>query len=343
MSSFFLPARKRTLIHVGGQGDSLFRAVAVGLMDNFLANASFCLELVNTVLRRHFNYYPMHCPEMMNGMSPNALMNSTLKKVPMVELVHTMAFTLRQLTVDEMVLHPVRYSTVFFKENETVLPTMLRRSETWIDCHSSVLALTSQINQPMDLQFVVSGKELREPPIYFPAKADDPALNFKIVIELDNQQSGACVIHPEHFNRLTHQVDLNVQPQIESIKESRSMPEIISLISAEQKRVDSLFATTHSCLMSMVKAGELTKENCVDLYIQCMGAWGSSPGSRVFSELDRRSSEHTHSCLYTHDEELVLELVHTLAKAVSIGKVSENALFELIEKQESASRTNRFF
>ena len=41
MSSFFLPARKRTLIHVGGQGDSLFRAVAVGLMDNFLANASF--------------------------------------------------------------------------------------------------------------------------------------------------------------------------------------------------------------------------------------------------------------------------------------------------------------
>lgn len=343
---------KPSFVDVGGTGDCGFRGAAAAMLSNCgdepargnQALAKYLLEL-------HASYFPQQ-------QIPDRLMTPVEHLAKLTEAPHNRAkfvlelsHALRQETVDELCRYPEKYPGAFVSNNENTNPAKMRERDTWID-ESAILALSNVTKIPVIVQLVEPGKELHKSFKY--NKESKEAIGSPITLQLQEKHYLPLVSHPEQF-ALLNPNKANIGPHrvhpaepIKQPSQDRDMSEILAAIEQADKVLLKEYEDTLRRLELMVKNGELTQEDLFKIYIEGMkksdylqgrgDQVGIEHGNQDFFKkaVDRASKgvEPVSMPEGNFNDQITKELVHAIARAISIGHLS-HSVYENVEKAPS--------
>lgn len=339
------PARKS--IDVGGTGDCGFRSLAAGIVDNILSNKSRAnQELISVLFERHFKYFPQPQPVGRLLTPAERLEQIVRNPFDMAKFIVALAYTLRQIAVDEMVAHPEHYRGAFADINEQTAPAQMRLESTWID-ESAIAAVSVALNLPIEVQVVAKNKELPMRLHYDNNSTIDKPAPSAVVMQLQHGHYLPQVNHPERFATVKTLQATAVKPMIASDKTDPELSEILAKIDAEDKRLLAKFEEISHRLTAMVAANEVSKEDLLAIYVKGMKKSdylqgrvkhvGIEHGNQRFFEALENSRQGVKLITLpkeNHDEQITKELVHAIARAISIGQLDSAAVFAQIDHDE---------
>jgi len=336
------PTKKHSLVDVGGHGDRGFRAVAAGLIDSFLSNPRVKGEFLTKILGRHFACFPQHCSGAAGYFTPSEYMAQLIKQVSMPELVQTLAYTLRQLCVDELCAHPERYRRAFVNQHGNTSPEMMRKSADWTN-ESEIAALARALDVSIVVGTVNDGKELPKRIQY-----NEGSLFYTINMQLQDSHYIPVLTHAERFKTVQHQGGRTISPA-NNHPNDPDLADILVTIAVEDKHLLNEFDRIHNRLAAMVTAGELNKADLIALYVKGMATSESERGHTNYVGCEHGSQDFFASLLQTrasrgivelshhsHDAQVKNYLVDGIARTISIGQMSAKAVFALIDNKEEA-------
>lgn len=340
--------QKKVAVDVGGQGDCGFRAVAAGLLDHVLGSDRSHDAVLKNVMERYFQYYPQFKPEG-RYLTAKDRLESLSRNVHMPELITTLAYVLRQMAVDTLVENPSMYRGAFVHENEKTSPEEMRKPTTWID-ETALAALANVLDIRISVSVVAPMREL---PLHLNYNASETLKTEKPVVSvvLKDKHYVPKVKNPARFQALTQRKARAIEP-VEVQHLEPSMEDILKRIQHEDQQMLNHFILTKKRIQSAVEAGELSRDELFDYYIAGMESSdylqgrvkqiGLDLGSQAFfNELMARNGQfsalHTQPAqMATHEDRITQELIHALARAVSIGQMSEESLFTSVEEHRNA-------
>ncbi|AWN72819.1 hypothetical protein LEAN103870_09195 [Legionella anisa] len=146
-------------------GNEQFHAVAVALIDSLQSsNQRGNDATLKKILERFYQHFPKYIsnqPYLTLPERMGILLNNSRKS----ELVECMAYVLRQLAVDELYTHPLKYIEVFDGLSAETPKSYLRDPEVKLP-PSALNALAQTLGITVTLSFKELGKELRKREIY---------------------------------------------------------------------------------------------------------------------------------------------------------------------------------
>lgn len=325
---------------------SCFLAMAAGIIDNFLNHAKMKKDFINKMMLSHFRCFPQHRPTIPGLISNSERMQEVIKQVPVAELVGALAYTLRQLAVDEFCAQPTQYWHVFTSGQTPLTPQVLRNPATRIN-ESALAALASALDLSVDVKVTAPGQELPLRRKYHAVGA-----TFKIFLQLHDQCYAPLVNHAQYFARLkTHPVN-GPTPLRSSAMAEQEIEQILHSINENNQHVLTDFARTKHQLEAMVNAGELNKNDLFTLYnsgITCLAAVENeinyaktAQGSERFFTTMREAlhkPETAISSAYSYDAYIIDGLIEAIARAVSLGALNLDEVFLQIEQQDRKGLT----
>ena len=270
-------------------------------------------------------------------------MEQLIKSVRVGELLQSMAYTLRQISVTEMCAHPEFYRGAFVDRNEGTTPEDMRKPTTWID-ESSIAALAKAMAVSIEVQVVERVKSLPMRLRYNETSTDvAPA----VVMQLKNghyipRVSSNC------FSAVNTRLARTLSPVTNGSPQDPSLTEIYSAIALEDKRLNETFESTHRRLATMVSAGELSKDDLLSCYIKGMASSdylsgrvahvSVEHGNQYFFDAINRVQQTTHKGSLRrgdYDQQITDELIHALARAMTIGQMSSESVFAQIDEAQA--------
>ena len=324
-------------VDVGGYGDCGFRSVAAGIIDGFLHHPRAYADLLSKVLAHHVGYFPAHRTTLPGLTTPTDRMQQLIKTIRMSELVPAMAYTLRQMAVTEMLASPSRYRGAFVQRHEGTTPDEMRKAGTWID-ESSIAALAHVLDLPIEVHVVGRGKTLPMRLRY----NDLGAAQAPVVMRLQDGHYTPRVHNKDRFEARISQRTHAVLPAEIKAPADRPLSEIYAEIAAEDKRLVDAFESAYDRLAVMVAAGELSKDDLLAMYIKGMATSDYLSGrvahvcaehgsQQFFDEIIQAQRGEQSSVLSAPGDDTVNELVHALARAMTIGQMSEENVFAHVD------------
>lgn len=342
--------KKPAFIDVGGIGDCGFRAAATAMVDNILERpARENQELANYLLKLHSIYFPQQN-------TPTRLLTPVERLKKLVEapvnrakFVLEIAFALRQATVDELCKHPEIYRGAFADETEGTDPQTMRQPNTWID-ETAIAALSNTTGVPIRVQLVEPNKELPLTRDYN-SEMKEPK-GSPITVQLQSKHYLLKVSNPENFALLDPKKGIVGANRIEpstpifnpaNNSEDPDLTEILSKIAKADEALVKEFEQTSIRLQLMVANGELTKDDLMNIYIEGMKKSdylegrvkqvGIEHGNQDFFEkaiARARGVEAINLPSGKYDDQITKELVHAIARAISIGQL-DHSVYENVE------------
>ncbi|MGL5741600.1 MAG: transposase [Legionella sp.] len=162
------PSDEYTFIDVGSDQ---FHAAAVALIDALQSSAQRGNEVVlKKILERFYQHFPKYIsnqPYLTLPERMGILLNSSRKS----ELVECMAYVLRQLAVDELYTHPLKYREIFDGLSAETPKSYLRDPQVELPA-SALNALAHALGMDITLSFKELGKELRKREVYVGDEGD---------------------------------------------------------------------------------------------------------------------------------------------------------------------------
>jgi hypothetical protein len=334
-----VPEKQQSFVDVGGTGDCGFRAIVATLIDAVLTKSHINADALSKLLTHFFNYFPQYRSSRPGLVTPVERMMQLVNDVPMGELIQMLAFTLRQLTVTELCKHPERYRGAFVEEHEGTSPAEMRKASTWID-ESSIAAAAEVLGMQIKTVVVERGKTLPMTLLYNESAKGAPA-----VIQLQHGHYIPAVTAKDRFTAIATQ-PAKVVEEVASGENDPSLSEIHAAIAAEDKRLVTVFEEAYHRLATMVKAGEITKDTLLTMYVKGMSASDYLAGRVRYVGLEHGNDVFFNAILNAqqggklrdvlphekHDEQITAELVHALARAIAIGQMSADKVFEPIDR-----------
>ena len=334
-----------TIIDVGGNGDCGFRAIAAGLIDNFLQHPRIKTgDALNKVLAKHFEYFLSHKGESKSLVTPTNRMEELIHNLRMPELIKALAHTLRQIAVTELCAHPERYRGAFIDDhNETgMTPAVMRKSGTWIN-ESSIAALSNALDLPIKVRVIDGGKIV---PMNLSYNVNDNGQH-PVVIQLENGHYKPEVLLTERFRSERYSQPLTDIEPVAAAVEDPSLSEIIAAINAEDRRLADEFDRIKHRLSAMVDAGELNQDALLSIYssnikssdylkgrVACVGV--EHGNQHFFDAISKAKGDSLNVSTPNvgFDKQIVDELVHALARAITIGQMKSNEVFAQIDERQ---------
>lgn len=343
-------ARSASFIDVGGHGDCEFRSLTVGIIDNFISYPrKQNTELLSKLLGAYYQYFPQYRSNMPGLVTPVDRMQQLINRMPMAMLVQTMGYVLRQMAVTELCSNPWRYRGAFVEKNENTSPTEMRRQGTWID-ESAIAAIAHVLSMPIKIQEVDRLKTLPLCRHYPPTDASSMS---PIVLEHQGNRYQVKTMSTERFQAVGNQSIPSIQPVEDLPVRDPSMPELLAKIAAEDHRMMKVFEDRSNQLSLMVEAQELNLEKLLAIYVKGMSQSDYLSGTvacplaehgnqTLFDTIlrDQQGVSDTGKATKTHDQSIVDELIHAIARALSIGQMNENKVFAEIEATQSVTSTH---
>lgn len=333
------------IVDVGGTGDCGFRAVAAGLIDQFLEHPRKSPEWLSSVLAKHFVYFPDHRTTLPGLVTAAERMQQMINNVRL-KLIPALAFTLRQIAVTEMCEHPELYRGAFVLQNEGTAPALMRKPTTWID-ESSIAALAKALSIPIEVQVVDRLKILPKPLRYHNVGGGAQP----IVMRLQDGHYTPRVHHKDFFSSATAIPASVLDPVIENSQDP-SIDELLAIIDAEDKRMLDAFDSIYDQLAFKVKIGDLSQDDLLTMYVKGMPnsdylagrvrcvtqEHGNQQFFDAVSRAQGRVSQNDVVPSGNPNQRIVDELIHAIARAISIGQMSEAVLSHADELIDSVNR-----
>ncbi|KTC76991.1 OTU domain-containing protein [Legionella brunensis] len=325
-----------------GERDNCFKAMAVGIINKVLSEKKNTPEL-SRLLKRHFEYFPEQKPALRLA---TPVENVFALKGNMAEFIQTLAYTLRQIAVDEMVSNPEYYHDVFYnKEGMPISPAEMRLGTTWIDEKNAIAATAMATGFPFKIYTVATDKELHMLSHYGKAGETKP-----VAMQLHNDSKTdhylPQVNEPRYFRGVKSTTMRGaIEPQEVARKEDPDLQDILTRIEDEESRLLGDYRDAQGRLMAAVDAGEVSQEQLIDIYIAGINKdnpqryVGVEHGSEHFFRTikDKRlDMPVTRPKFEKHDEQFTKQLVNAIARAVGIKHQDPVKVFDKVEElQES--------
>lgn len=329
-------------VYVGHEADSGFRAVAAALIDSVLANPQAHRALVARLLRRHHEYFPAPQPASPLLRAEERLITQTRTLPALARLVRDMAYTLRQVAVDELCANPEYYREAFVGQHDKHLPALMRQSTTRLGDYA-MAAMANGLHIPIAVREVSIGKDLPRLQYYGSVNREDDAFADMLCLQLQQNCYLASVRCPARFKPVGELRLAVCQPNPHKISSDPELSDIQNRISREDERLIKSFNQHVRRLSIMMAAGELVREQLLSTYIKSVGHDGQSrhagvaQGTQSFFEDVFQHAKPVSFHLLTperisHDAQLNKELIHALARAISIGQLDDGLVYEQINE-----------
>ena len=274
--------KKKTLTNLGGSGDCGFRAMAAAMVENIRNNYHRNEGLYHKLLKRHLEIFSHKYGSIfpINAKAEDRYIAHVRRLEQMCTkpgFISELAFTLRQVAVDEMKAHPETYPLVketrdlSGEDKETSLE-MMSKPHTYID-EMAIAAVANALSVPVIVRVTESNKELFASQHYGPkentSKQADP-----IEIRLQGRHYQAMLVEPTYFADVINQP---VSRSPESFKHHLpSLEEQIAATLEVDKKIVSDFNKNFTYLEEKIKAGQLDKAKLINIYIHGLNQFDSS-------------------------------------------------------------------
>ena len=323
-----------TFIPVGGEQ---FHALSVALIDGFKSFPHANEAFLKKVLERFFAYYPKFIPTQ-QYLTPADRMGLLVNSSRKSEIVECMAYVLRQLVVDEIYANPLNYRQAFDGLSSQTPKDYLRQMNTVLPANC-LSALAKALGIKLSLSFTEHGKELRDRKIYNYSLANSP--EFKMVIQIQDADYFPGVKNKADFAYVGQLAVSPLKPSDAVSHQTGTVAEILELIATDNKRLLVSYDQRRKTLMSMVAAGELTKEPLIILYIEFLPKNHASLNStsHFFSGLEHVKRKPVVADPVGSGSQLIELLAKTLAGWMSVGEANAEKLFERIDNGSSSTLT----
>lgn len=329
--------QNKVWVNVGGTGDCGFRSAAAAMIDNVLVKPRANQGLAEDLIKLHADYFEQQAIQIRLLTSAEHLAKLVEAPIARAKFLSELAYALRQVTVDELITYPERYRGAFVAEHEGTAPEKMRLQETYID-ESAIAAMAKVIKVPIEIQVVEPAKELFLE-LSYNAELKEP-VGSPIVMQLLNHDRHYIpqVGKPEYFESIK---PVPVSPKVRNQAADPELTEILAKIAREDQRLLDEFAQTSKRLSTMVTAGEMTKESLIDIYVKGMKnsdylEGRIKHGTQQFFEEIERARKGVKAAVQlpqeNHDEQVTHELVHAIARAISIGQLDPALVYEAEEK-----------
>ncbi|MDP1603482.1 MAG: hypothetical protein Q8M03_09485 [Legionella sp.] len=322
-------------VNVGGNGDCGFLAIASGIIDNAYKIRPNQIML-SKLLEQHNNYFPLP-PFQGLVTSAERLKAMVGGSSTMAKLIRELGYTLRQMSVDELCANDVLYRGAFVANNEGTSPDKMRMQTTEID-ESYIAALSEALKIPITVQVVEKSKEV---PARFHYGQNYTASD-EVVIQLQNKHYIPRLTNAALFESVSEQPVRALEPKASEQKADPELAEILKRIEAEDNRLLHVFDTNLRRLQNLVEDGEIDKDYLLTIYIKGMNNSDYLQGrikhvglehgnQNFFNAIESARRPHAIVGLPkgSHDEQVTKELIHAIARAISIGQLDAEDVFDL--------------
>jgi len=322
-----------SFIPVGGKQ---FHAAAVAIIDCFNNSTRINEPSLKKILERFFDYYPKFI-SVQPYLTAHDRMSMLLTGSRKSEIVDCMAFVLRQLAVDEIYANPTNYREVFSKLSSETPESYLRQPDTSIPA-SGLKALTAALGITITLSYTEHGKELRKLETYEDVSINHP--KFEVMLQVQGDQYFPRVKSKADFAFVGQLATPSVEPAHKHSEKTVVLAGIFEKISEDNSRLLLAFEQNKKRLMSMVDAGELTKEQLLTLYVKFLPKSHEPLISQTeffqqLEHLDRKPIVPEHP--ENSDKYVAKLLVETLAAWISTKQVDVDRLYDNMESKPSPS------
>ncbi|WP_207387339.1 hypothetical protein [Legionella rowbothamii] len=306
-------------INVGGEQ---FHAVAVALIDYLQNNSPINDAVLKKVLGRFYQYFPQHA---VNDayLTPKERMGRLLSNSRKSELVESMAYVLRQLTVDKLYEDHLNlvYRDVFAKVPKDTAKSYLRDMKTVMP-PVALKALEDSLNIAITLSFKEPDHELRRRDGV--VDNDQPALR----LQVQGDKYYPEVKRKADFT-FVGQLAISTKPMLMPNEQEGKMNDIITAISAENRELLHAYEQQRNAFLSMVAAGELSSTQLRDLYISFLPEQEYNAG--FITRLEQDAHPIIATAPVSSEKRMVQLLTNALASWVIVGAVDKEELFDRIE------------
>lgn len=330
---FFVPGQLKSeqqgFVACGQEGNSLFKAAAVSLIDTINHAARIDDQVLRSILNPYFEYFPQF-RDTRGLLTPQERYNALKKQLHIPELVETLAYVLRQLAVNEMLQQPEKYPMLFLHSAKRPSIESLR-SEDFPLNEYAIHALSNALALPCRISISAENKEL---PLTITFNQPLQSIRKPVLkMALLGQQVRAKVNQPEIFSALSNRKAKYIKPM--DVKS-----DVPSYESALTQYMDSLWKTYQRMLHSLqaaVMAQEVSKEQLLSRYMSAVPSLADADeylrGSEELFKLIRDRKETEPPLLeappvVSQEALLIEELCKALARMVSVGQLEEDELYE---------------
>lgn len=308
--------------------NSKFYSIAAAMLDRAMNALHLNHEVWSRILQRHFLYFPQHKINEIEFSPKFDPIKHLMNQFSLSELIETLAYTLRQLALDEMMKHPtLHYEAIFSRIHHQSQLEALRDAKTPLD-KCIFYALAKVIHLDIMVQVSVTGQELPTPPYIYPHDLND-AHHSLIILEQEEGHYKPRLKNPSLLPDISEQSLSILKPNASNVMELYGINDIQRILEQERKNRLFEFEHVHTCLLAMWEAKEITKTDLLNVFVQL------KPSSTCSSDFQ----PSTHSHLRSHAEEMIYHWIQAIAIAVSYHEYNQDDLFEQLEKKAYSSNS----
>ncbi|MGQ3889568.1 OTU domain-containing protein [Legionella sp. CNM-1927-20] len=354
---------KRILLQSTGKvADSAFRAVAAALIDNVLNDRRITANkpLLDKILERYSKYFNL--PEGAGLLTPTErllqLINRPDRPEKMAKFVAEFAYTLRQIAMDQLLKDPERYMLTFLEENKDSSIRDMRDPNT-TNGKTLIAALADALSIPIIINPALPRESLHATLDYGPDSK--PSFNTPqgVQIRLEGKAYIPYLRNPASFqttyssNQIIHPKEsVENDPPIETVLDKIDLKrqDLLASFKAHKRRLEFLVQD-----MSLIHGMEATKDQLIAIYISSVKDRkqliestkyvGTEHGSEHFFEviqdnqtqrpMTSSSSVVSNPNVVNYDSHVIQELINTLAREMTIGRLDENLVYESLDQPTS--------
>lgn len=309
--------REQTVIHVGGE---LFHALAMAFIDKVMQGQMLALPYANSLLQQLAFYFPQQTAK--EKVSAETLEAWLISHPAKSEAIMCLAYTLRQMAVDELLRHPFEYKKTFLELPQQYSEDRLRHGETKLPV-SVLAALVNVLPLMISLSFMEPGKELRRQVKY--AGLAEVAL-FKLVIQV---QKGAYFPQVRHVEYFTSLGTLTQSEMLPLSVNGGSLTAVYDAVAADNLRLWKRYEQYRKTLNALILDSELSLDQLQALYLEYLPPSNQS----LFASLEQQY----HKTIAVGIERALTEqktqlLINALAGGLCLSQINEQQFFTALEQ-----------
>ncbi|GGI87413.1 hypothetical protein [Legionella impletisoli] len=325
-----------------GEHDSGFRAVAAGLIDRVLSGQPIPENTLKTLLNQQFKLFPQQKAGNHSLLTTSERMQQLVRQVSLSVLIQSLAYTLRQIAVDELCRSPETYPLAFANGHRDCSPEFMRQPETNLD-EFAIAALARALGCTIQVSVVEPDKPLPLNIRYL----GQP--NFSFVLQRQGDTYMPRLKHGERFKQALQNVRRIELPIMEESVPTLQVTELTHRAYREIERIYAAYQNVSHSLKVMLEAHEQTQNDLLSIYLGCVAKRptstyaGTEYGNQAFFNAIIAARSGLMPVLEPSKMNASEELIHGIAMAVSFEQISLEEAFESVDAFNEGAKSETGF